>query len=409
MVTLAPGPTAKSQAGSPVRHFRTRESTRACPFLPRRARNTDSKSARFDRVLGRRQWLLGVAGGALVSPFAASAQVRPPARLDLGGLPTPVSAHPRLARRLGLGSLHVKRDDRAGAIFGGSKARKLERLLAAARSEGAHAVLTFGGAGSNHALATAVHARRVGLQAHLILLPEPPGAHVRSHLLAALNAGARLHAGTRADRDDPALAITRFARGEAPYVIPPGGTCAIGDLGYVDAAFELAEQIAAGDLPAPDVLYVAAGTTGTAAGLWVGLNAAGLRTRVVAVRASGRITANRSRVTAEVSATAALLRGFRSGFVATPLDARFEIEDGFVGEGYARRTDAGRRASERVGGELELDPTYTEKAFAALIARAPSHAGESVLFWHTFDPRRPPIGGARVRDLPRGLRGYARE
>ncbi|MCA9611082.1 MAG: pyridoxal-phosphate dependent enzyme [Myxococcales bacterium] len=358
-------------------------------------------------MIGRREWTLCTALALFARPGRAAAYVEHLPRVELGGLPTRVTAHPALAARLGLRSLHVKRDDEAGRPFGGSKARKLERLLGEARARGHRAVLTFGGAGSNHALATAIHARRLGLRAHLVLLPEPPGPGVRAHLLAAADVGAILHAGRRAHRDDPSLAVRDFALGEDPYVIAPGGTSPLGNVGYVDAGFELAAQVADGTLPAPDVIFVAAGTTGTAAGLWIGLNAAGLRSRLVAVRASGRGTATRRRVAAEVEATQAVLQSSNPGFPVTPLDDRFELEHGFVGAGYAHPTPRGHAARALVGGELPLDETYTEKAFAALVARAPR--GAAVLFWDTFDPRIPGPVRARVEDLPAGLRGYARE
>jgi len=224
-------------------------------------------------------------------------------------------------------------------------------------------------------------------------------------MLAALGQGAILHAGTRADRDDPTRAVARFASGDAPYVIPMGGTSAVGDAGYVFAAAELAEQVRRGELPRPGVIYVAAGTTGTASGLWLGLAAVGLGdVSLVAVRASGRRTARRARVAAEVRATARAL-----GLPEARLGARFYLEHGFAGAGYAVPSAAGRAATELCEGQIELDPTYTAKAFAALVATAPRDPARPVLFWNTFDPRLPPRGGARIEDLPRRLRGYARE
>lgn len=347
----------------------------------------------------------GARAHALGDAFEGLARIP---RLDLGGLPTAVTSHPRLARELGLVSLHVKRDDRAGSVFGGSKTRKLAFLLADLHESGTRSVLTFGGVGSNHALATAVHGRRLGLRVHLVLLHERPSAHVRTHLLAAHAQGAMLHAGTREDRDDPRRAIARFAPGESPFVIETGGTSPLGNLGYVDAAFELARQVRGGELPEPDVIYLAAGTTGAAAGLALGLGAAGLRARVVGVRASGRGTANRRRAHEEMRRTLALLRERDPRFPA-PSPERLHIEHAFAGEGYAVPSQGGRRAIALTRGELTLDSTYTAKAFAALSARAQTeHAGGRVLFWHTFDPRVPAHEGVRAEDLPPRLRAYAR-
>jgi D-cysteine desulfhydrase len=93
-------------------------------------------------------------------------------RAELARLPTPVESAPELARELGLGALWIKRDDRAADPYGGNKVRKLELYLGQALAEKRRAVLTFGGVGSNHALATAVHARRLGLEVILALLPQ---------------------------------------------------------------------------------------------------------------------------------------------------------------------------------------------------------------------------------------------
>lgn len=327
--------------------------------------------------------------------------------LDLGGRPTPLTRHPELARRIGLGELLVKRDDRAGHPYGGSKARKLELLLGEAIRRGHRSVLTFGGVGSNHALATAVHARRLGLGCHLVLLHEPPSDHSRAHLLAAAAVGATLHAGRRGDRDDPRVGA-RLAPGEDPFVIPMGGTAPLGDAGYVDAAFELAAQLP----EPPDAIYVAVGTTGTLAGIAIGLRALGWPTRLIGVRASGRATGGRRRVAEEVERTVAMLRRRDPSFPEVrPSRRLFELDHRAVGEGYARPTRAGARAtrlSEAHGGP-PLDPTYTAKVMSALVRRAGEHRGDRVLFWQTYDPRLPAPGDATVEDLPLALRGYARE
>lgn len=333
--------------------------------------------------------------------------------LDLGGLPTPVTSHEALAARLGLGRLLVKRDDRAGDVYGGSKARKLEHLLAAAMAEGRPAVLTSGGVGSNHALATAVHARRLGLGCVLMLLPEPAGDHVRAHLLAERGLGCEQFPERGTDETAVRRVLALRGAGEAaPYVIPAGGTGALGTAGYVNGAFELAEQVEAGEAPVPDVIYVAAGTTGTAAGLALGLRAAGLPSRLVAVRASNRGTATEARLRREIEAAASLLGGLDLAF-QPPVEAAAEpallrLEHGAAGPGYAIPTPEGARAAAlaRDLGGLELDGTYTAKAFAALIDDAPRLAGQTVLFWNTFDPRPVGPGGARPADLPAPFRRY---
>src|SRR5262249_30467592 len=98
-----------------------------------------------------------------------------------------------LGQHLGIRSLWVKRDDLSGEAYGGGKVRKLELLLGDARRAGARTVITSGGVGSNHAVATAIYATRLGMRVVLALLPEPPDDRVRQNLLADLAAGAELH------------------------------------------------------------------------------------------------------------------------------------------------------------------------------------------------------------------------
>ncbi len=345
---------------------------------------------------------------SLVSPARAQA-ARPLVRrfprlgalpwLDLGGRPTPLASAPRLAAALGLASLTIKEDGLAGLTYGGSKARKLELWLGDARRRGHRSVLTFGGVGSNHALATAVACRRLGLRCHLGLLHAPGGAHARAHMLGALARGAVLHAAARAHVESPAS----LTPGESPYVIPMGGTGPLGNVATVDAALEL-------EGTPFDALVVAVGTTGTAAGLFVGLRAAGFEAPVIGVRASGRATANRRRIAAEVQGTVEALRAIEPRFPDVRLDASFVLDDSAAGPRYGQPTPDGLAAAvlaRRLDGPI-VDPTYTAKALAALVRRAPRLRGRRVLFWNTWDAREVPTGGASIEDLPRRLRGYAR-
>jgi 1-aminocyclopropane-1-carboxylate deaminase/D-cysteine desulfhydrase-like pyridoxal-dependent ACC family enzyme len=321
--------------------------------------------------------------------------------MDLGGLPTRVyQADPRLEAHLGH-PLFIKRDDLAGEGFGGSKARKLELLLADARRQHQR-VLTFGGAGSNHALATAYHARRADLDAVLVLLSEPSSDQVRRHLLAEHALGAELHAGTRRDREDGG------ARFGPAYVIPQGGTSALGTVGYVNAALELGDQLTTREMP--DRIYVAAGTTGAAAGLYVGLRLLDVPVRLIAVRTSSRATANEARLAREIAAVVALLCATDPTFPTHgfELDPRYmTIDHGEAGPGYAIPSASGARALAiaRDLGDVTLDPTYTAKAFAAAV-RDRSDGG-NVLFWNTYDARRVP-STSRPEDLPPALQRYFR-
>ncbi len=325
-------------------------------------------------------------------------------RVPIGRFPTPIHAQPELARRLGLAALHIKRDDLSASPYGGSKPRKLEYLFGEAKALGKRRVITFGGVGSHHAAATAIYAAQHELAVTLLLLPQPPSVETRRVVGACIAAGAELWlAGTmlQATRRAEALA------GDDGYIIAPGGSSPAGNLGFVNAAFELHEQLARGDMPPPDDIVIALGTMGSAVGLAIGLAAAGRAIRVVAVRASNVSTSRPAALAQHYADTLAWLRARDPGFPDVPFDPdRLVIEARQLGAGYAQPTHAGRRAKALAAAHgLRLDDTYTAKAFAALSSDGIDLAGRRVLFWHTHSAEALPddIDLARV---PRELRSY---
>ncbi len=333
------------------------------------------------------------------------------ARIAFSDYPSPVQRLGSLERHLGTGPLYAKRDDLLGDPFGGGKLRKLELALGAARARGCRAVVTFGGVGSNHALATALYARRAGLRAILMLVPEPPNERVRHRLLAEQALGAELRHYHSLDR---AKAAARRLRAGSPGDPPPcviaaGGSSAVGNAGFVSAAFELKDQIARGALPEPDRIYLAAGTGGSAAGLCLGLAAAGLRSRLMAVQVAPN--ASLAQIRRQHAELLDALRLLDPSFPDLPFDpGRIELVRGQLGAGYARPTAQGSGAIElfQQHAGLELDDTYTGKALAALLEHAPRLAHEVVLFWNSYDARRPDVGDTRPEDLPADLQGYFR-
>lgn len=348
-------------------------------------------------------------------PVAAARAAPPPAarrrrvapdipRVQLCAAATPIEAAPDLARRLGLEALHIKRDDLTHASYGGSKVRKLETLLARAESEGAVRLVTFGSVGSHHALATAVHGRERGFEVDLLLVPEPPSAFVRETLRRTLATGARARlAGTMKAARARAAELAREGR---TLVIPAGGTDPLANVGFVDAGFELAEQIARGELEVPERVYIALGTNGSAAGLALGLAAAGhADIAVVGVRASSPATSSEAEVARAIASTKEIVREHDASF--PDLDVRVVIDGRELGRGYALTTPRAERAlALAADGGLELETTYTAKAFAALARDAEARVVRRALFWMTHDARR----GADVepREVPGDLAGWLR-
>jgi D-cysteine desulfhydrase len=298
---------------------------------------------------------------------------------DLGVRETPVDWW-----RLDGATLLAKRDDLSARTLGGNKVRALELLLAGVAP--GDTILTVGPTGSTHALAVAAHGADLGARTQVITWPQEGHAvaHATSRRLGEL---AQVTA-ARSVAEAYLRAATRRLRGGVHWV-PAGGSVPLGALGHVDAALELADQLAGTRLPRPDLLVVPLGSGGTAAGLLVGLALAGLPTRVVGVRVVPRIVANRGRVLGLATRTHALLARLAGERLPALDPGALEIEQAHYGGAYARETSAGRAASAALAdaGGPRLDGTYSAKAFGVALARARRASDERVLFWLTFDGR----------------------
>jgi 1-aminocyclopropane-1-carboxylate deaminase/D-cysteine desulfhydrase-like pyridoxal-dependent ACC family enzyme len=305
----------------------------------------------------------------------------------------------------------IKRDDVSGDPYGGNKVRKLEFLLGAARARGSRRLITVGAAGSHHALATAIYGRAEGFDVTLVLFPQPLTPHVREVLLLDQALGVELRYTRRMELIPAALfATTMRYRNQRAFVIPAGGSDAVGTLGYVNAALELAEQVRAGLLPEPATVVVAAGTLGTAAGLALGFAMAGLKTRIQAVRITARIVTNERVLARLVRGTEVLLKRAGAIELAVAADAlaRVELLHDHIGAGYGMETERGAAATEQFATHgIHLDPTYTAKAAAAFIARQEA-LPKPVLFWQTLSAAGPvaKLRSADVADLPKPFREY---
>jgi len=351
---------------------------------------------------------------ALAERYPALSEVLP--TVSLGTWPTPLQAADPSTLPGPCAGLWLKRDDRCATPYGGNKVRKLEFLLADALRKGHDAVFTFGVAGSNHALATAIYAGQAGLEALLLLAPQSNSSFVGRNLKLGRWAGARqIHCATEAEANRRARILGLRGRGVSlpPYRIPGGGSSPLGTVGFVNAGLELAAQVRAGVMPEPDYLYVALGTMGTAAGLALGLAAAGLRTKLVLVRVVRADIASPQRFRGLYHGAARLLHRHDPRFPLAPLDAsRIDVRHEFIGPGYARFTPEGMAALglARQAFGLGLEGTYTGKAFACLLAdlKAGRLAGRHAVFWHTYNgqPMPPEAMALDYRELPKPFHRY---
>ena len=296
-------------------------------------------------------------------------------RVSIGVFPTPVQKLESISRLLGT-QVYVKRDDLTGLGLGGNKVRKLEYLLADAKAQGAEVVFTTGGAQSNHAMLTAAAARKLGMTPILILKKRGVTARQGNQLLEHLM-GVDVRFMDTDDYADIYAEMDRVGKalGRPYYKIPCGGSNALGTLGYVDCAREIRDQGLHFDH-----LICAEGSGGTMAGL-----ALGAKLYLPGTRVTGMMVDSDpfEEITVQLMREAAALLDADVQVSAEDFDLR-----DLCGPGYAIPSQEGNAAvammAENEG--LFLDPVYTGKAFAGLIAMAREGAfkpTDRVLFLHS--------------------------
>ncbi len=310
-------------------------------------------------------------------------------RIALAALPTPLMEARNL--RIALGGpercprILIKRDDQTGLAFGGNKARKLEFLVADARQQGATVLVTSGAVQSNHARMTAAAARIAGMSATLVLTAKDAESAVQGNLLLDRLLDAAVHfvlPGEDADARIATVMADLRERGERPYLIPVGGSNAIGALGYVSGTLELVAQLfAMGE--APSRLYYASGSRGTQAGLALGARLYSAPYRLHGIAVSGGDPEKTERAVAIANEAAAML-----GSPVRLTTDELLTDEGYIGDGYGIPTaaclEAIRLLAQNEG--IFLDPVYSGKAMADTIdhiRRGDIAPTETVVFLHT--------------------------
>ena len=315
------------------------------------------------------------------------------AQVPLARYPTPLEGLPQLSKQVGA-SLWVKRDDQIGPGLGGNKTRKLEFLLGPALASGLRKVVTYGGLQSNHARLTAAAALRLGLEPHLFYFDPRPTEFSGNMLLNSI-AGAKMHFFPYFSGGDGSmtlettnrlvklLAMLRLGR---HHFIPVGGHSVLGCLGYVQAALEIEPQCQTLGLKNA-LLITAAGTGGTLAGLWAGLELIDSSVQVLGLDI-GSLWRDFPKSIARMAQDISRRLGFADQIERFSADRCPLIEHRFTGAGYAQSWTAAERAIRRIAERegLLLDPVYTTKAFAGmleLIAQQEVDRERPIIFLHT--------------------------
>lgn len=310
-------------------------------------------------------------------------------RVRLTQAPTPLHPLPNLSRLLGGPDLYIKRDDNTGLATGGNKTRKLEFLIGEALAQGATHVVTQGATQSNHVRQTIAAANRHGLATTVLLEERVSGAdpeyYANGNVLLDLILGAHVEtrpAGLDMNRELVAVGDRLAAAGERPYLIPGGGSNAVGALGYVVAAQEIIAQLNDMALPLAHIVH-ATGSTGTQAGLVVGLQGGNAPIPVLGISVRAERVRQEENVRKLARETWALL-GIRGEFPDVAIVANAD----YVGAGYGIPTSGMIEAVELLARHegILLDPVYTGKGFAGLIdlvRQGVFRKGDNVLFVHT--------------------------
>lgn len=307
-----------------------------------------------------------------------------PERISLATLPTPIQKLERLSKHLGGPDLYIKRDDMTGLATGGNKTRKLELLVADAIKQGCDHLVTVGSIQSNHCRQTAAAAAQYGLGCSLVLSGEKRPFHPTGNLLLDELLGAHVYWTNGRSRPETMEAVLAelHSMGRTPYPIPLGGSNVIGSTGYVLAMQEYLEQAAAAQIN-NDFIVVASSSGGTQAGLVLGAKLFGYSGNILGISVDHPADSLKTQVAALMTATAAHL-----GANVTALADKVEVNDDYVGEGYAEVGEPEREAIQLMAQKegILLDPVYTAKAVAGIIDLIRWGAftrGQSLLFWHT--------------------------
>lgn len=315
-------------------------------------------------------------------------------KAKLGFFPTPLYRLDNISDELGV-NVFIKRDDFTGSnLFGGNKTRKLEYLIGQALDRGCEYVFTYGATQSNHAMQTIWAASKYGLKpvVYLAAVVKPDMNDLKANLLLDSIFGAEIHIVDMLDGEDFVAAeyrsfemgadhISRLeAEGHKCMDIPMGGANEYGSLGYIQAMTEIADQ------PQHfDYLYHSTGSGGTMAGIVAGKKLLGLDMEVHSITAM-QVGDSYAKASAALSNNALKLIGCDKECVVTEED--FIIDQNHYAPGYECPSEGGTEAIKLLASKegILVDPVYSGKAFAGLIADARSGripAGSDVLFVHT--------------------------
>jgi D-cysteine desulfhydrase len=301
-----------------------------------------------------------------------------------------------LGDQVGCSTIYIKRDDLTSPLYGGNKCRKFEFFFADFLAKKRTRLITLGGTGSNHCLASSIFVQHLNetqnLNLHSVigLTDQPVTDHVRHNLLLDQYFGGEFVYAHSYGVIIPKL-LAYYLTHKGSYFMWPGASTAVGTLGFVNAAFELKQQVDAGEVPEPDKIFCACGSSGTSAGLALGCELAGLKTKVIGAQVSMNMFANTQATQNLMRKTLELMQRHDPSVPNAKLDNIY-VDPNYYGGTYGwptrRGVDAIAKVKEFEG--ITLEVTYTGKAFACLLdylEKDSTCKEETLVFWNTYNSR----------------------
>lgn len=327
------------------------------------------------------------------------------AHQNLAALPTPIE-------KLSIAdNAWIKRDDLTHTEYGGNKIRKLEFIIADARKRGAKRIVTFGAIGTNHGVATAMLCNRFGLACTVYLFDQPVTETVQQNLRLMQYYEADLVYKGSLLSTVLAYYLNPMRASKSNYFLFAGGSNVPGTLSFVNAAFELKQQIAQGCMPEPGAIICPVGSSATLAGLTLGCQMAGIKTKVIGVRVAPSHLGPFPACTVDtVSSLIAKTHRYMATQLGIDIPAPLPpvLLDEYYGEGYGVASDEGWEAQALMQANgIKVEQTYTAKAVAAFLDELKKR-DTPVLYWHTFNSNdmSKQAASVSITDLPKNLQSF---
>lgn len=312
----------------------------------------------------------------------------------LGQYPTPVHKLENLGKVYGYENLWIKRDDKTSQIYSGNKVRMFEFILSYAKSLNRKTLLSWGSIGSNQILASVIHSQGMDFKpTQALMFKQAVTPHVLTNMRVDRYYGTQMHYAGGYGRLALKLVylyLKLWITGQKPFLVPYLASSVPSVMGYVNAMFELKEQIDAGEMPEPDIIFITVGTGGTFAGVILGAILTGIQSRIIGTRITEKIVCNEIMIAFEINRTIRFFNKIGYSLPIKKIRARdIEMDHTQCGKGYGEPTDQCLQALKIIE-ETEgivMDQTYTAKTLASVIDYMKNATDKTrpILFWNTLN------------------------